>query len=101
MSRPLPLSYEEARACTALAERAHEVDVIECGERGASTVRWWRSILEGYHRHIEPLNWQALTALPRGALWPRLVTIRRKHTRHTLERIKAATPERNAHVNVA
>jgi hypothetical protein len=97
-NKPPPLNYDEARACTALAERAHEVDVAECGERGASSARWWRFILEQHHREIEPLNWQALNNLPRGALWPRLVTIRRAGTRHTLARIKAAQQEGIAYV---
>jgi hypothetical protein len=97
-NRRVPLDYEQARACTALAERAHEVDVLECGERGASTARWWRSVLENYHFQIAPLNWQALTALPRGALWPRLVSMRRAMTRHQLDQINAAKQEGMANV---
>jgi hypothetical protein len=93
-----PLNYDEARACTALAERAREVDLAESGERGASTMRWWRSTLEQHHREIAPLNWQALNALPRGALWPRLLTIRRTWTRHMLARVNAAKQEGIANV---
>lgn len=88
---PLPLTYEEAQARDRLAIRAHALDVhFSGGPTYASTLDWWRSIIEQTHRDLKPVNFTALLALPNAALFGRLIAMRAAWTRHLIAKVNAA-----------